>query len=300
VIAIDELDKLSEASDLVEVINDMKDLFHIEGVHFLVSVSTDALDNFASRGVPTRDAFDSAFDTIFSMNRMLPEESIRILQARSTGFPVPLALFCHAWVGGLPRDLLRTARSCVETYRTLGVGERRTDVIAREVALTSASAAVSSLIRHFPLQESVAPADRSAILGIAALTAECRYLDASCALAEARGRFLASAHEATYPIHRYLYAVSEIVETYCAQPVPVGEWGVVQGSEQLNRSQQLASLMASVSDPGMPIPSDIQARGCGDCLPSVSNVGVPCRRRNRSAGAAHVTIDRQTTEDATI
>jgi hypothetical protein len=117
-IFIDELDKLSTREELIDAVNGLKDLFHIPGVHFIVSVSTDALASFESKGMPTRDAFDSAFDTIVQVERLKLEESLRVVLSRAAGFPVVLGYFCHAWSGGLPRDLLRGARRCVELQRT--------------------------------------------------------------------------------------------------------------------------------------------------------------------------------------
>ena len=113
VICIDELDKLADPADAVNVVNELKDLMHVRGVHFVISVSTDALNSFALRGVPLRDAFDSTFDEIVGVARLTVAESVEILSTRAVGFPRPLSMFCHAWSGGLPRDLLRTARSSV-------------------------------------------------------------------------------------------------------------------------------------------------------------------------------------------
>jgi hypothetical protein len=116
-VVIDELDKLSQTKDLIETVNGLKDLFHLEGVHFIVSVSTDALRSFEQRGLPTRDAFDSSFDVIVGVQILSAAESLEVLAARAEGFPPLLGLFCHAWSGGLPRDLLRAARRCVELQR---------------------------------------------------------------------------------------------------------------------------------------------------------------------------------------
>ncbi|MCO5970150.1 KAP family NTPase [Actinoallomurus soli] len=112
-IAVDELDKVADSEKAIEVINGIKDLFHIEGVHFVVSVSDDALRRFAARGIPVRDAFDTAFDTVIEVGRLRAEESYELLRQRARRFPYPAALFCHAWSGGLPRDLVRTARACI-------------------------------------------------------------------------------------------------------------------------------------------------------------------------------------------
>jgi KAP family P-loop domain len=54
-VAIDELDKISSTDHLIETINGLKDLFHVKGVHFVVSVSTDALRSFEQRGLVSRD-----------------------------------------------------------------------------------------------------------------------------------------------------------------------------------------------------------------------------------------------------
>ncbi|QDG66661.1 hypothetical protein NIBR502772_10965 [Pseudarthrobacter sp. NIBRBAC000502772] len=120
VIGVDELDKISETEDLIETVNGLKDLFHIEGVHFVVSVSTDALLSFERRGLPSRDAFDSAFDAIIRVKPLALDESLRVLAARAAGFPPLVGAFCHSWAGGLPRDLLRVARRCVELQRSYG------------------------------------------------------------------------------------------------------------------------------------------------------------------------------------
>lgn len=112
-IAIDELDKVSDAEQAVGIINGLKDLFHVEGVHFVISVSDDALRSFATRGIPVRNSFDSAFDAVVEIPRITAAESCALLRTRVRYFPYTAALFCHAWSGGLPRDLIRAARSCV-------------------------------------------------------------------------------------------------------------------------------------------------------------------------------------------
>lgn len=143
VVCIDELDKLDSPDHLVEIVNELKDLFHIQGVHFVVSVSTDALESFQRRGLPSRDAFDSAFDTVVLTGWLTLGESLAIISARAAGFAPPIAMFCHAWSGGLARDLLRTARAAVELQRKTGhpvtVGKIVTQIVLGD--LTAATAA---------------------------------------------------------------------------------------------------------------------------------------------------------------
>lgn len=145
-ICIDELDKISLTSDLIETVNDLKDLFHVEGVHFVVSVSTDALTSFEQRGLPSRDAFDSSFDTIVGVTALTLEESLLVLSARAEGFPPIVGAFCHAWAGGLPRDLLRTARRCVEIQRSQAEA-LSIDALVRAVVIEDILAIIEGRLR---------------------------------------------------------------------------------------------------------------------------------------------------------
>ncbi|WP_433461701.1 hypothetical protein [Spirillospora sp. CA-128828] len=113
-IAIDELDKIASAEKAIEAVNGLKDLFHITETHFVVSVSEDALDSFALRGVPVRDAFDSSFDTVMRVRPLTAGDSWTLLRRRASLFNEWAALLCHVIAGGLPRDLVRAARHCVE------------------------------------------------------------------------------------------------------------------------------------------------------------------------------------------
>ncbi|WP_188188950.1 P-loop NTPase fold protein [Nonomuraea sp. SYSU D8015] len=126
VICVDELDKLANPAEAVDAINGLKDLFHVAKAHFVLSVSTDAMHSFAARGVPVRDVFDSAFDTIISVGPLSLEESQTLISRRARDFSKVFVLFCHAWSGGHARDLIRTARSCVDLKRELKGDEEAT------------------------------------------------------------------------------------------------------------------------------------------------------------------------------
>ena len=80
-------------------------------------------------GCPTsRDAFDSSFDAVIELQRLTCMESHAILSERAIGFPKSLSAICHAWSGGLPRDLIRVSRRCVELRRTTKIS--RIDYLA--------------------------------------------------------------------------------------------------------------------------------------------------------------------------
>jgi hypothetical protein len=149
VIAIDELDKLTSVDDAIAVINGVKDLFHIPNTHFIISVSEDAMSRFAMRGIPFRDVFDSAFDTIEKIQALSPDDALRILARRAEEFPVPVALFCYAWSAALPRDLIRIARSCVDIARradrAVSLTELAPKIVRRDVAAVIDEAIIKNL-----------------------------------------------------------------------------------------------------------------------------------------------------------
>ncbi len=155
VIAIDELDKLANVEETIAVVNSLKDLFHIPYTHFVVSVSEDALHRFAIRGIPFRDVFDSAFDTIVKIQPPSPDDALKMLARRVDGFPLSVTLFCYAWSGALPRDIIRAARSCVHiakrTGRPVGVAELVPQIIRRDVT----DAIDDEVIKDFESKHSV-------------------------------------------------------------------------------------------------------------------------------------------------
>jgi energy-coupling factor transporter ATP-binding protein EcfA2 len=148
-IAIDELDKLASAEEAIGAINSLKDLFHLPNTHFVVSVSEDALIRFVMRGIPFRDVFDSSFDDIVQVEPPSPEDAWKLLSHRTGGFPISVALFCYAWSGGIPRDLIRTARECVNIRRRLDrpvtVGELALPIVRNDVKDALAAALTTTL-----------------------------------------------------------------------------------------------------------------------------------------------------------
>lgn len=109
VIAIDELDKISDPDEAHRFLNDIKGIFGVRHCVYLVSVSEDALTAFERRGMPTRDAFDSAFTSMARVHPFTLADSQRWLAYRALGIPSPFVWLCHCLSGGLPRDLARVA-----------------------------------------------------------------------------------------------------------------------------------------------------------------------------------------------
>jgi hypothetical protein len=114
-VAIDELDKMESDERARRFLNDIKAIFGIKGCHYLVSVSEDAMASFERRGLPFRDAFDSAFDEVYQVPYLNLEDAKRVLSRRVIDLPVPFVCLCYCLSGGLARDLIRAARSILDS-----------------------------------------------------------------------------------------------------------------------------------------------------------------------------------------
>lgn len=143
-ICVDELDKIENSKSALNLVNELKDLMHIEGTHFLLSVSEDALRSFSLRGVDVRDAVDSTFDEVFEVRGLTASESHRVIVQRAPEFPPPLTRFCHAWSLGVPRDLLRAARHCIAVGADSTGARRQLGALVRDVVGTDVRDAVTA------------------------------------------------------------------------------------------------------------------------------------------------------------
>jgi hypothetical protein len=118
-IGVDELDKMGSAEQGERFLNEIKGIFGIPHLYFMVSVSDDALTAFERRGLPLRDAFDSSFDEIIHVGPLSYAESRRLLYRRVIGLTEPYVALCHCLAGGLARDVIRAARQVVRTAANL-------------------------------------------------------------------------------------------------------------------------------------------------------------------------------------
>lgn len=108
VITIDELDKLDDVEDAQLFVNELKGLFGAPGTQVIVSVSEDALNSFELRGLPMRDAFDSAFKHVFRIDYLSISDTRRILERMDLEWVSrPFVWLVYLVSGGLPRDVAR-------------------------------------------------------------------------------------------------------------------------------------------------------------------------------------------------
>lgn len=116
VIAIDELDRLGDAATARKFLGQIKAIFGIKGVYYLISVAEDVGAAFVRRGLPHRDVTDSSLDDLLYLQPRTVSESKSLLAVRAPSLTQPYVLLLHALAGGIPRDLIRYARRLIEVH----------------------------------------------------------------------------------------------------------------------------------------------------------------------------------------
>lgn len=89
VVAIDELDKIHDPDDARKLLRDIKGIFEVAGVHFLVSVSREAQRTLDLGSIRGRDEFQSSFYAVVAMETRSPGECAELLWKR-LGPPAPM------------------------------------------------------------------------------------------------------------------------------------------------------------------------------------------------------------------
>ncbi|WP_246101045.1 P-loop NTPase fold protein [Streptomyces cyaneus] len=158
VIGIDELDRIEPAVSAHTFLNELKAVFDIPNCLFVLSVSDEALRDAELAPVGRRDAFDSAIDEVVRVEPLDQKRAERLLARRVTRLPIPFAALFYCLSGGMPRDLLRTARAAIAyvsqdqprslTYLTGKLVEREVDRIANAAGGSDEHAQLAQLFRR--------------------------------------------------------------------------------------------------------------------------------------------------------
>jgi hypothetical protein len=150
VIGIDELDKLEGVEGAKNFLNEIKSVFGIPGVLFLVSVSEDAMASFERRGLGFRDVFDSAFDEIFNIPQLLLSETRKLIGKRISNVPRPFAALAHCLSAGLARDVIRSVDNMTDTVSPKTMQRVTEAAVHREIR--GKWQAVVAAIRPIPIE----------------------------------------------------------------------------------------------------------------------------------------------------
>ncbi|MFD8578437.1 hypothetical protein ACFV1H_24270 [Streptomyces virginiae] len=122
-ICIDEMDRLGTDSQALAFLGEIKAVFGVPQVHYVISVAEDVGASFVRRGMPHRDVTDSSLDDVVHVQACTLPLSEKILQKRAPGISPPYIALAHALSGGLPRDLVRYGRRILEAEASTGSAE---------------------------------------------------------------------------------------------------------------------------------------------------------------------------------
>ncbi|HEX5621624.1 MAG TPA: P-loop NTPase fold protein [Solirubrobacteraceae bacterium] len=108
VIAIDELDKMSDPEKVRDLLRDIKAIFEVPRVHFLVSVSDEAARTLSLGVLSERNEFNSSFYTVLQAQPPEPEQCAELLDRRGR-VPWEVSIALAVLAGGNPREVVRLA-----------------------------------------------------------------------------------------------------------------------------------------------------------------------------------------------
>lgn len=148
-VAIDELDRIANPASAEVFLNQIKATFGVPGCIYLVSVSEDALAQFERRISTLRTTVDTSFDEVVWLPDLSLQESMNLLRSRLTAFPDLFLALCYCLSGGVPRDLLRAARSLVDARRKSAANDL--DAITRSVVQDEVQAFGRGALRSLAL-----------------------------------------------------------------------------------------------------------------------------------------------------
>jgi KAP-like P-loop domain-containing protein len=110
VIAIDELDKMDDPTKVKDLLRDVKGVFEVPHVFFLVSVSDEAARSLNLGALTGRSEFNSSFYTVIELPPVSPSGCELLLHSRSA-IDLEVARVLAVLAGGNPREVVRLADS---------------------------------------------------------------------------------------------------------------------------------------------------------------------------------------------
>jgi hypothetical protein len=136
-IGIDEVDRITDPALAERFLNEIKAVFGVPHCVYLVSISDEALVTFERRVARARTVFDSAFDQHVRLEPLSLIESVELLRLRLPGVPDRFLALCHCLSGGMPRDVLRVARTMFDLHRETAAAKSlptvAQDLVAAEI-----------------------------------------------------------------------------------------------------------------------------------------------------------------------
>ncbi|MFL6076892.1 MAG: hypothetical protein ACJ73S_26155 [Mycobacteriales bacterium] len=131
VVGIDEVDRIADAEQAERFLNEVKAIFGAPHCVYLVTVSEQALADFRRRAPGLRTAVENTFDDVLRLDALPLKQSLDLLERRVLGAPRPFLALCHCLAGGVPREMIRLARTLFQARQD--TGDQDLDRLAAEV-----------------------------------------------------------------------------------------------------------------------------------------------------------------------
>jgi len=142
VIAIDELDKIESPDTVRALLRDIKGIFEIPNVYFLVSVSDEAAAALHLGALRGRDEFNSSFYTVLEMEPLDSADAFRLAGKRGAKLTGQQAQLLCLLAAGNWREVVRLA----EEWRSSGSGAD-VSALTRRLLGTEAAALLREIVR---------------------------------------------------------------------------------------------------------------------------------------------------------
>jgi hypothetical protein len=142
VIAIDELDKIDSPGTVRALLRDVKGIFEIPNVYFLVSVSDEAAAALHLGALRGRDEFNSSFYTVLEMEPLDPADAVKLADRRGAELTGEQARLLCLLAAGNWREAVRLA----EEWRSTG-GGADVSALTRRSLRTEAAALLREMAR---------------------------------------------------------------------------------------------------------------------------------------------------------
>lgn len=111
VIGIDEMDQIGDVRAADLFLAALQSVFGASDCVYLISISPKALADTDELGVPTRNSASAIFDEMVWVEPLDLPTARKLLNQRVIGLPAGFIELCYVLSGGLPKDLLRIART---------------------------------------------------------------------------------------------------------------------------------------------------------------------------------------------
>ncbi|MER7585353.1 hypothetical protein [Kitasatospora sp. NPDC097691] len=122
VICIDELDKMSSASDVAELLRYIKGIFEIPGVCFMVSLSEEAARSLDLGSINVRNEFSSSFNQVIPLAAFSSTAAAEMIRRRDDQVNPEVARVSCVMSGGVPRETVRNVELAGSSGAITGAG----------------------------------------------------------------------------------------------------------------------------------------------------------------------------------